>query len=97
MNQILDHELEGRPSFQRKEVKVGDEVLEFYSRDVIQCIRALYGDPQFAEHLVFAPERHYTSQERSCRVYNEIHTGDWWWTVQVRKLNLINAITNTLD
>jgi hypothetical protein len=50
----------------------------------MQCIRALYGDPQFAEHLVFAPERHYTSREHSCRIYNEMHTGDWWWSVQVR-------------
>jgi hypothetical protein len=53
-------------------------------------------DPQFADDLVFAPEQHYTSEERTCRVYNEIHTGDWWWTVQVRTLNSINAITNTL-
>lgn len=52
----------------------------------MQCIQALYGDPRFADHLVFAPERHYTNHERSCRIYNEMHTGDWWWSVQVREL-----------
>jgi hypothetical protein len=86
LNNIVDTELPGRPSFQRKEFKVGDEEHEFYCRDVMQCIQALYGDPRFADHLVFVPERHYTNHERSCRVYNEMHTGDWWWTVQVRKL-----------
>jgi len=52
----------------------------------MKCIQTIYGDPQFTHDLVFAPERHYTSQERTCRVYNEIHTGDWWWKVQVSKL-----------
>ncbi|KAH9019702.1 hypothetical protein EDB84DRAFT_1624592 [Lactarius hengduanensis] len=40
------------------------------------------GNPEFARDLVFAPERHYTDHERTCRVYSEIHTGDWWWAVQ---------------
>ena len=83
LNNILDTELQGRPSFQREVFVVGDEEQEFYFRDVIQCIWALFGDPEFAEHLVFVPERHYTSEEHTCRIYNEMHTGDWWWTVQV--------------
>ena len=57
--------------------------MEFYSRDVIDSIRSLYGDPRFAQHMAFAPERHYTSHERTTRIYNEMYTGDWWWTVQV--------------
>lgn len=86
LNDILDSELPDRAPFERKEFKVGDEELEFYCRDVMQSIQALYGDPRFADHLVFAPERHYTSQERNCRIYNEMHTGNWWWMVQVREL-----------
>jgi hypothetical protein len=50
----------------------------------MQCIRALYGDPEFARDLVFAPERCYVDPEQTCRIYNEMHTGDWWWAVQVR-------------
>ena len=90
--------MEGRPAFQRKVFKVGDEDLEFYCRDVIQCIRVLYGDLRFVEHLVFAPERHYTSHERNCRIYNDMHTGDWWWIVQVRELQYtqLNVTTDTL-
>jgi len=50
----------------------------------MQCIRALYGDPKFVHELAFAPERHYSDPERTCRIYSELHTGDWWWAVQVR-------------
>ena len=83
LNDIIDAELQGRPSFQREEINLGDEEQEFYFREVIECVRALFGDSELAEHLVFAPERHYTSEERTCRIYNKMHTGDWWWTVQV--------------
>jgi hypothetical protein len=59
-------------------------VLEFYYRNTLLCIQSLYGDPAFAHDLIFLLERHYTNDERTCRVYNEIHTGNWWWSVQVR-------------
>ena len=72
-------------------LKVGDESLDFYYRDAVQCVRDLYGDPNFAEHLVVVPERHYTSHERTCRIYNDMHTGDWWWAVQVREQQWINC------
>ncbi|KAH9032385.1 hypothetical protein EDB83DRAFT_2525578 [Lactarius deliciosus] len=61
---------------------IAGNTLQFYFRDVLQCIRALYGDPEFAHDLVFAPERHYTDHARTCRVYSEMYTGDWWWAIQ---------------
>jgi Plavaka transposase len=88
LNNIIDHKLPGpgRPCFQRKDLIIGQERLEFYYRDMLECIRSLFGDPQFAQDLVFAPERHYTSHERKSRLYHEMYTGDWWWTIQVRPL-----------
>jgi Plavaka transposase len=82
LNELID-KLPGRPPFQRKELIIGNERLDFYCRDIVECIRSLYSDPQFAQDLAFAPERHYTSPDRTCRIYNEMYTGDWWWTVQV--------------
>jgi len=91
LNNIIDNKLPGRrPPFRCKVLMIGNERLEFYCRDIIECIRSLYGDPEFVQDLVFAPERHYTSAERTSRIYNEMHTGDWWWTVQVRDLHLTN-------
>ena len=84
LNNIIDKELPGCPQFKCQDLVIAGETLQFYYRDIIPCIRTLYGDPEFARDLVFAPERHYTDHQRTCRVYSEMHTGDWWWSVQVR-------------
>ncbi|KAI9439121.1 hypothetical protein H4582DRAFT_2056961 [Lactarius indigo] len=84
LNDIIDKALPGRPSFRCEDMNLGDECLQFHYREIIPCIRSLFGNPEFAHRLVFAPERHYADAERTCRVYNEMHTGDWWWSVQVR-------------
>ena len=76
--------LPGRPAFQSREVVIGGETLEFYQRDILGCIRSIYGDPEFAQDLVVTPERHYSDQGRTEHIYSEMHTGDWWWAVQVR-------------
>ena len=81
LNNIIDTKIPGCPHFQCKELVIGYEHLKFYCRDVIECIRSLYGDPRFAQELVFAPERHYTDHERTCQIYNKIYMGDWWWLV----------------
>ncbi|KAI9434821.1 hypothetical protein H4582DRAFT_2174356 [Lactarius indigo] len=82
LNKIIDGELPGRPQFKCEDMTIAGITLQFYFRDILQCIRTLYGDPEFARDLVFVPERHYTDHERTCRVYSEMHTGNWWWAVQ---------------
>ncbi|KAH9021552.1 hypothetical protein EDB85DRAFT_2075544 [Lactarius pseudohatsudake] len=82
LNHLVDSHLPGRPPFQRKEVLVGDEVCEVFYRDIIQCIRALFGDPDLAPYLIFAPEKHYIDDERIEWMYHDMHTGSWWWTTQ---------------
>ncbi|EAU80829.2 hypothetical protein CC1G_04939 [Coprinopsis cinerea okayama7 len=82
LNAIIDKHLVGRPSFTRQEVVVGGEVCEFFYRDVIECVKALFGDPDFAPYLVFSPEKQYTNEQQDCRVYHDMHTGRWWWATQ---------------
>ena len=84
LNETIDTELPGRPQFQCQEVVIGNEQLRFYFRDILRCIQALYGDPEFAHDLIFAPERHYVDKEQTQRVYSDMYTCDWWWSVQVR-------------
>ncbi|KAG6825968.1 hypothetical protein H0H92_001684, partial [Tricholoma furcatifolium] len=82
LNRIIDKSLPGRPQFERQEIMIGDEVCEVFFRDVMACIRALLGDPDFAPYLVFAPEKHYSNEERTHRLYHDMHTGKWWWSTQ---------------
>ena len=63
-----------------------------YSRDILECINALYSDADFAEHLLLKPERHYKHNDRNQRVYHDMHTGEWWWQVQVRRQSLIQVV-----
>ncbi|KAH9009002.1 hypothetical protein EDB83DRAFT_2509016 [Lactarius deliciosus] len=81
LDRIIDT-LPGRPPFECEDFTIGGERLSFYFRNVLQCIRTLFGDPEFAHELAFAPERHYSDPERTYCVYSEMHTGDWWWAVQ---------------
>lgn len=59
----------GRPRFIRHEIIIAGEAFEVFYCDVIACIHALYGDPEFAGILVFAPKHHYADQDQTVRVY----------------------------
>lgn len=84
LNAIIDKKLpDGLPKFVREEVKLDGQTYEFYYRDIMQCIRVLYGDPELAEFLVHAPEKHFTGPDKKTRIYSEMHTGKWWWARQV--------------
>ncbi len=83
LNHIIDEELPRHPPFKTQGLVIGGEHIQLQFRDIIPCIRALYGNPEFAHEMVFAPERHYTNAEKTHHIFNEMHTGDWWWSVQV--------------
>jgi len=83
LNKIIDTSLPRRPSFKRHEVVVAGESFELYARDIVECLKALWADPDFLPFLVFEPERHYADGDHSCRLFHDMHTGKWWWDTQV--------------
>ena len=83
LNRIINEEMPGRPRFQCEAIQIGGESFDFFYRDIIPCIRALFGDPTFAKALVFAPEHHYQDVAHTKQLFSEMHTGKWWWSVQV--------------
>lgn len=48
-------------------------MFDLYYWNVLQCIQALYGDPEFVSHLVFASEQYY-SQDPVPESENEMST-----------------------
>ena len=86
LNRIIDEEMPGRPRFKCEEVSIGGESFDFYFREVIPSLRALFGDPRFSKHLAFAPEHHYQDASHTTQVFSEMYTGKWWWSVQVHPL-----------
>ena len=82
MNKIIDQLPNLRPQFKRGTVTAQGQTFELYFRNVLQYIRALYGHAEFAQYLVFAPERHYSDADHTMRIYHEMHTAKWWWETQ---------------
>ncbi|KAI9068219.1 hypothetical protein FKP32DRAFT_1562189 [Trametes sanguinea] len=58
------------------------ERIELWSRNVVDCMRELMGNPAFRESLVYSPQRSYVDEEGEGRLYDNMWTGDWWWDVQ---------------
>ena len=76
---------------------ISDQKYEFYHRDIIQCIKVLYGNPELAPFLAHSPEKHYTAPDKKSRIYSEMHTGKWWWKVQVSLNIQLSSIFLTLS
>ncbi|EKM48350.1 uncharacterized protein PHACADRAFT_109086, partial [Phanerochaete carnosa HHB-10118-sp] len=68
---------------------IARESYDVYFRDVLECIRALYGEPEFARHLIFLPEQHYVDSDQTMCLFYDMHTGKWWWAVQVSYFDII--------
>ncbi|KAG1786942.1 uncharacterized protein HD556DRAFT_1313146 [Suillus plorans] len=79
LNRIIDTQLPGRPKFRREQVVIAGEAFDIFYRDIIECIKDLFGNPDFADFLVFAPEHHYTDADETVRLFSDMHTGKWWW------------------
>ncbi|KAG1866756.1 hypothetical protein F4604DRAFT_1881791 [Suillus subluteus] len=82
LNKIIDKQLPGCPKFRCEQIVVTGEAFDVFFRDIIECVKALYGDPDFADFLVFAPEHHYADKEQTVQLFHDMHTGEWWWDTQ---------------
>ncbi|KAG1895712.1 uncharacterized protein F5891DRAFT_1130506 [Suillus fuscotomentosus] len=82
LNKIIDKQLPGRPKFRCEQIVVSGKAFDIFYRDVIECVKALYGDLDFADFLVFAPECHYADKEKTVQLFHDMHTGKWWWDNQ---------------
>jgi len=96
LNRIIDTKLPGRPQFTRREVVQSGEVIELYMCDIIECLRALWGDPDFDGDLILEPERLYADEDMTIRIYHEMNTGKWWWDTQVGILLFLLLIALTI-
>lgn len=84
LNKLIDNGLPCQPRFHRHDLQIGTETATMYARNIVPCIEALYSNPEFAEHLIFKPERHFRCFGREqARVFHDMHTGNWWWKIQV--------------
>ncbi|KZT24914.1 hypothetical protein NEOLEDRAFT_1156454 [Neolentinus lepideus HHB14362 ss-1] len=83
LNQIID-QLPALASWQKSIIQAdgvpGEH--ELYFCDPIECIRALYGNLAFLDHMKFAPEHQFTDSKKLHWIINEMTTADWMWKAQ---------------
>lgn len=91
LNQMIDSKLPGRPQFHCREVVIQGEAMELYCRDIMECLQALWGDPDFVGKMIFEPECQYADDDEVICLYHGMETGKWWWKIQVccRVFNMI--------
>ncbi|KAG9083376.1 hypothetical protein FRC06_004560, partial [Ceratobasidium sp. 370] len=74
------------PGWYRQTVRIitdaGEEILDLWKRDVVEVVKMLIRDRRFTKHMRFAPERHWSSEDRQEQVYDEMWSGEWWWRIQ---------------
>ncbi|KAG2157668.1 uncharacterized protein EDB93DRAFT_1246735 [Suillus bovinus] len=54
------------------------EDLELWTRDPVECIKELIGNPLFKEYMVYAPSRAYEDEAGTKRIIDDMWTADWW-------------------
>ena len=52
-------------------------LLQIHLRNMVGCLEFLMRHPGFQHNQTFELFRVYNENEE--RVYNEMHTGEWWW------------------
>lgn len=94
LDRIVDSLPGSRPAFVHHEIEVAGERFDLFARDIIDCVRALFGNPEHAQYLCIVPERHYSDADKVERIYHEMHTGKWWWSTQVSSTGPARALTS---
>lgn len=88
MLSTLDRIPERFGTWMTKRLSFKDNPQEFFiirHRNPVDAIQGLWGDPAFAEHLVYKPVRMFRNADRGRRnrIFNEMWTGALWNGVQV--------------
>ncbi|KIY64660.1 hypothetical protein CYLTODRAFT_327225, partial [Cylindrobasidium torrendii FP15055 ss-10] len=55
-----------------------DEPFTLRHRDILEAVRALWGDTRLADRIVYKPSRIFTDRDKTNRIVNEMWTAEWW-------------------
>lgn len=84
--QKIDHELPGVTPWCRSVIQISGihEEFELFMRDPVKCIKELWANPAYLDHLTYVPECRFADEGKTKRIYDELMSGNWSWEVQVR-------------
>ncbi|KAG1869961.1 hypothetical protein F4604DRAFT_1881323 [Suillus subluteus] len=59
-----------------------EEEVELWSRDPVECVQELIGNPFFKADMAYSPAKAYADRAGQHRVIDEMWTADWWGETQ---------------
>ncbi|KAG2156833.1 uncharacterized protein EDB93DRAFT_1101256 [Suillus bovinus] len=62
-----------------------NEEFELFMRDPVECIKELWANPAYLNHLTYALEHHFADEGKTEHIYDELMSGNWSWKVQLRQ------------
>jgi hypothetical protein len=71
-----------------------DEELILYWRDPVECLQWLEENPAFQGQTSYVPVKAYTDNEKTNRLYSEMHTGNLWAEHQANVSHFLEALTH---
>ncbi|KAG1884751.1 hypothetical protein F4604DRAFT_1878691 [Suillus subluteus] len=84
LHQKIDHELPGVSPWHHSVIQISgiNEEFELFMRDPVECIKELWANPAYLDHLTYAPEHHFADEGKGEHIYDELMSGNWSWEVQ---------------
>ncbi|KAG0691880.1 hypothetical protein DFH29DRAFT_1009923 [Suillus ampliporus] len=55
-----------------------EEEVELWSRDPVECVKELIGNPSFKADMAYNPSQSFSDPAGEHRVIDEMWTADWW-------------------
>ena len=84
--EVIELSIEGRGANGDREIVT--EKVELWRRDPVECVRELFSNPAFKNGIRYEPQKVYTNESRTERVFGEMWMGEWWWETQVSVLEV---------
>ena len=63
-------------------IGLAPSIYQIRYRDIVKVLRFLIGHEPFKHHLSYAPVRQFSGAGIDNRIYDEMHTANWWWRTQ---------------
>ena len=67
---------------EQETIGLSPSIYQIRYRDIIKVLQFLIGHEPFKHHLSYAPVRQFSGTGIDNRIYDEMHTADWWWRTQ---------------
>ena len=69
---------------------VGTGLVEFRYCGIEAMIRSIFKQPSHEPYMVYKPIKEYDGPDKRYRLFSGLHTGDWWWRMQVCSFLLVD-------